>query len=82
MSDIVEQLRDSQHRFIFQGNSKLALSIASEIERLRAENTHLRARVEVLERVLHGIAEFCEEGDRRTFIPIANTVRAALEAKP
>jgi hypothetical protein len=36
MSDIVEQLRDIQHRFIFQGNSKFALDIASEIERLRA----------------------------------------------
>lgn len=41
--DIVKQLRDIQHRFIFQGNSKFALSIASEIERLRA-------RVEELER--------------------------------
>jgi hypothetical protein len=46
------------------------------------EIARLRARVEVLERVLHGIAEFCEEGDRRPFIAIANTVRDALEAKP
>jgi uncharacterized small protein (DUF1192 family) len=42
MSDIVEQLRDIQHRFIFQGTSKFALSIASEIERLRVENDHLK----------------------------------------
>lgn len=49
--------------------------LCQEIERLRA-------RVEVLERALHGIAEFCEEGDRRTFLAVANTARAALEAKP
>jgi len=49
---------------------------------LRAENERLRARGKVLERALHGIAEFCAEGDRRTFVAIANTVRAALEAKP
>jgi len=75
MSDIVEQLRDIHHRFIFQGNSNFALIIASEIERLRA-------RVEELERAMRGIAEYCDEGDRRTFLAVANTARAALEAKP
>jgi hypothetical protein len=51
--------------------------------KLADEITRLRARVGVLERALHGIAEFCNEGDRRPFIAIANTVRAALkEAKP
>ena len=49
---------------------------ADEIERLRD-------RVEVLESLMRGIAEYCEEGDRRTFIAVANTARAALkEAKP
>jgi uncharacterized small protein (DUF1192 family) len=43
MSDIVEQLRDTRHRFIFQGDSNFALSIASEIERLRAENAKLKS---------------------------------------
>jgi hypothetical protein len=65
----------------------------AEIERLQfrveliakrdAEIERLRARVKSLKRVLHGIAEFCEEGDRRTFLAVANTARAALkEAKP
>ena len=49
---------------------------AAEIERLRD-------RVEVLESLMRGIAEYCDEGDRRTFIAVANTARAALkEAKP
>jgi uncharacterized small protein (DUF1192 family) len=41
--DIVERLQDIQQRFIFQGNSKFALTIASEIERLRAENAKLKS---------------------------------------
>ena len=56
---------------------------AEDVEPLVAEITRLRARVEVLERALHGIAEFCKEGDRRTFLAVENTARAALkEAKP
>jgi hypothetical protein len=49
---------------------------------VRREEARLLARVEVLERAMRGIAEYCEEGDRRPFIAIANTVRAALEVKP
>jgi len=57
-------------------DARIIADAAEELERLRA-------RVEALERALHGIAEFCEEGDRRTFIAIANTARTALkEAKP
>ena len=56
---------------------------AEDVEPLVAEITRLRARVEVLERAMRGIEEFCEEGDRRTFIAVANTARAALKkAKP
>lgn len=56
--------------------------LSREVCELHADNQRLSARVKVLERALHGIAEFCEEGDRRTFIAVANTARAALEAKP
>ena len=70
MSDIVERLRLD------------AEPTESDMEEAAAEITRLRARVKVLERMLHGIAEFCEDGHRRPFIAIANTVRAALEAKP
>jgi hypothetical protein len=44
MSDIVERLRDYKKRFIFQGASQFALSLAADIERLRS-------RVEKLEKV-------------------------------
>jgi hypothetical protein len=72
VSDIVEQLRDARNRFIFQGDSNFALSLASEIERLRA-------RVEELE----GLAR--ESLNALTFDrngPHRNALRAALEAKP
>ena len=47
------------------------------------EIERLRARVKVLERALHGIAEFCDKGEKRTLVAIANTARAALkEDKP
>jgi hypothetical protein len=74
MIDIVEQLRDIQHRFIFQGNSKFALSIASEIERLRA-------RVEVLREPLAVYVHAHQTGNS---VPphIEAAARAALEAKP
>lgn len=52
------------------------------LDQAAEEITRLRARVDVLERAMKGIAEFCGEGDQRTFAAIANTVRAALEAKP
>jgi hypothetical protein len=70
--DIVERLRSWRHD---SWPADPSLEAADEIERLRA-------RVKVLERMLRGIAEFCEDGHRRPFIAIANTVRAALEAKP
>jgi hypothetical protein len=54
-----------------------------DVQPLLAEIERLRARVEVLERAMRGIAEYCDEGDRRTFLAVANTARAALkEAKP
>jgi hypothetical protein len=81
MSDIVEQLRDIQHRFIFQGNSKFALSIASEIERLRA-------RVEVLERALHAAKDAMaavsvpRDNERAILFQAYDAALVALEDKP
>jgi hypothetical protein len=50
---------------------------------LNSDNQRLRARVAELERAMREIAEYCDEGDRRTFLAVANTARAALtEAKP
>jgi|688.fasta_scaffold1370690_2 hypothetical protein len=56
--------------------------LSREVCELHSDNQRLRARVEVLERAMRGIAEYCDEGDRRTFLAVANTARAALEATP
>jgi hypothetical protein len=64
-------------------DNQKAHDIATTVAWMRAEIERLRARVEVLERAMRGIAEYCDEGDRRTFLAVANTARAALkEAKP
>jgi hypothetical protein len=74
MSNYIQIWREFQpHEYI--GMTDAEGDMAWEIEKLRA-------RVAMLERVMQEIAEFCEEGDRRTFVAIANTVRAALEVKP
>ena len=78
MSDIVEQLRDIQNRFIFQGNSRFALDIASEIERLRA-------RVEVLELIRRYLGQGVswDRAEEKAIDEIEERkARAALEAKP
>jgi hypothetical protein len=79
MSDIVQRLR-AWSPLIASGLEVPAASLAAE--EAAAEIERLRVRVEVLERAMRGIEEFCEEGDRRPFIAVANTARAALEAKP
>ena len=74
MSNYIQIWREFQpHEYI--GMTDAEGDMACEIEKLRA-------RVAMLERVMQEIADFCEEGDRRTFVAIANTVRAALEVKP
>ena len=74
MSNYIQIWREFQpHEYI--GMTDAEGDMAWEIEKLRA-------RVAMLERVMQEIADFCEEGDRRTFVAIANTVRAALEVKP
>ena len=74
MSNYIQIWREFQpHEYI--GMTDAEGDMAWEIEKLRA-------RVAMLERVMQEIADFCEEGDRRTFVAIANTARAALEVKP
>ena len=64
MSDIVERLRQQAtveaKKFGDARDIQIEWRAAEEIERLRA-------RVEVLERAMRGIAEFCEQG-QRTFL--------------
>lgn len=75
MSDITEILREFNIPLLVaseNGPTNAEIAMADEIERLRA-------RVEVLERALSGIVDFCEEGHRQPYVAIANTARAALK---
>ena len=77
--------RDAEIERLRAENAQLKstdMAVAMAEMSLRDEIVRLRARVAMLERVMQEIADFCEEGDRRTFVAIANTVRAALEVKP
>lgn len=76
MSDIVERLLAPSEVSTEWRHVALHHDAAEEI-------TRLRARVEVLERELRGIVDFCEEGHRQPYVAIANIARAALkEAAP
>jgi prefoldin subunit 5 len=79
MSDIVERLRDYKKRFIFQGASQFALSLAADIERLRA-------RVEELEKMIATVQNASADSKylyRDEAINRLSFIRAALkEAKP